>query len=89
VVYGGSGGWAMSRSPENRRTIDTMALMRRKPTGRQEYSAPPNDDAEAEPAVQVTIEGPDAERLANLVDTSLLADLFRRRAAEPDPPAPS
>jgi hypothetical protein len=66
-----------------------MALMRRKPTGRQEYGAPPNDDAEAEPGVQVTIEGPDAERLAGLVDTSLLADILRRRAAETEPPAPS
>ena len=63
--------------------------MRRKPTGRQEHAAPPNDDAGAEPSVQVTIEGPDAERLANLVDTSLLADLLRRRAADAEPPAPS
>ena len=66
-----------------------MALMRRKPTGRQEFAAPPNDDAEADPAVQVTIEGPDAERLANLVDTSVLADLLRRRTAEAEPPPPA
>jgi hypothetical protein len=61
-----------------------MALMRRKPAGRQETAAPPDGEAETAPGVEVTIDGPDAERLAHLVDTSILADLLRRRAAGVD-----
>jgi hypothetical protein len=68
-----------------------MALISRKP-GHQESGEPdrpdtggPDTGGKAE--VQVTVAGPDAERLAGLIDMSAVAAMLRRRAAEADPPA--
>ena len=59
-----------------------MGLISRK----QESGEPPADtEADGTDRVEVTIEGPDAERLGGLVDMSAIAATLRRRAAaDPD-----
>jgi hypothetical protein len=63
-----------------------MGLISRKP-GKQETGEPPSDtDADGTERVEVTIEGPDAERLGGLIDMSAVAEMLRRRAAETERP---
>jgi len=62
-----------------------MALISRKP-GKQESGEPVEPDADTAGQVEVTIEGPDAERLEGLIDMAAIAANLKRRAAGGGPP---
>lgn len=61
-----------------------MGLISKKP-GRQEAGEPVDPDADQTAQVEVTIEGPDAERLNGLIDMGAIAASLKARAANPPP----
>jgi hypothetical protein len=63
-----------------------MALISRKP-GKQESGEPVEPDTDTAGQVEVTIEGPDAERLEGLIDMAAIAAKLKRRAAGGGPPS--
>jgi hypothetical protein len=64
-----------------------MGLISRKPGQKQEAGEPAADgDLDGADRVEVTIEGPDSERLGGLIDMSAVAAMLSRRAAQADPP---
>jgi hypothetical protein len=67
-----------------------MGLISRKPGQKQETGEPAADgEADGADRVEVTIEGPDSERLGGLIDMSAVAAMLARRAAEADRPPKS
>jgi hypothetical protein len=62
-----------------------MALISKKP-GRQESGEPVEPDDDTSDQVEVTIAGPDSERLAGLVDMASIAATLAKRAAASKPP---
>ncbi len=63
-----------------------MGLVSRK-KGQDSAAPPPEEDGHPD-QVEVTMAGPDAERLEGLIDMSAVAAVLRRRAAGGDPPKP-
>jgi hypothetical protein len=63
-----------------------VGLISRK-RARQEAGEPPSEDSDTADQVEVTIEGPEAERLQGLVDMGEIAAMLQKRAAGP-PPSP-
>jgi hypothetical protein len=61
-----------------------MALISKKPAN-QESGEPVEPDSEPAGHVEVTIDGPDAKRLAGLVDMAAIASSLNKRAAATDP----
>lgn len=59
-----------------------MALISKKPAN-QESGEPVDPESDTTGHVEVTIEGPDAERLGGLVDMAAIAANLRKRAAPP------
>jgi hypothetical protein len=61
-----------------------MGLISKKP-GRQESGEPVDPDPDQAAQVEVTIEGPDAQRLEGLIDMAAIAASLKARAANPPP----
>jgi hypothetical protein len=64
-----------------------MALIRKKP-GHQESGDPVEEDTDTPGHVEVTIHGPDAERLEGLVDMAAIAARLKKRATPSQQPEP-
>jgi hypothetical protein len=57
-----------------------MGLISRKKARQTDSGEPAHHDNDGEATVEVTIEGPDAERLGGLIDMSEVAAVLRRAA---------
>jgi hypothetical protein len=61
-----------------------MALIRRKDGRKADSAAPPAPISAPTTRVQVKIEGPDAERLASLLDIAAVVETLREHGVDPD-----
>jgi hypothetical protein len=61
-----------------------MALIRRKDARKNDSAAAPPPSTGAASRVQIKIEGPDAERLAALLDMSAVVERLREQGVDPD-----